>query len=77
MPFKYPRIIYEKPEQKYYDTTENNFILIKKLYYNKKVRNMMIAYEKTENGVNIITIHPITEEKIINRLMNRRWVKNG
>ena len=77
MPFKYTRIIYEKPEQKYYDTTEINFILIKKLYFNKKVRNMLIAYEKTENGVNIITIHPITEEKIINRLMNRRWVKNG
>ncbi|MBI2135957.1 hypothetical protein HYU06_02720 [Candidatus Woesearchaeota archaeon] len=75
--YSYPRKIYEKPEQNYFDNTENNFISIKKLYYNKKVRNIMIAYEKTGNRVNIITIHPITDEKIINRLINGRWVKNG
>ncbi len=77
IPFKYPRKIYEKPEQKYFDSAENYFIAVKKLYYNKKIRNMMIAYEEIENRVNIITIHPISDEKIINRLMNRRWVKNG
>ena len=44
--------------------------------YNDKLRNMMIAYEEKDEFVEIITIHPITEEKIINRLINKRWIKN-
>jgi len=48
----------------------------KKLYYNNKLRNMMIAYEERDGGIDIVTIHPISEEKIINRLMSQRWTKN-
>ena len=73
---KYPRIIYTNPEQKYYDTEEGHFIAIKKLLYNNKVRNIMIAYEEKNGTVEIITIHPITEEKIISRIVGRRWIKN-
>jgi hypothetical protein len=36
---------------------------------------MMIAYEEKKGIVEIITIHPITEEKIINRTMKGRWVE--
>lgn len=36
---------------------------------------MMIAYEVKSNKVEIITIHPISDEKIINRTINRRWTK--
>ena len=34
---------------------------------------MMIAYENKENFMEIVTIHPISDEKIMNRLMNGRW----
>ena len=71
----YPRKIYKNPEQEFFDNTENTHIAIKKLHYNKKVRNMMIAYEKKDSNIEIITIHPITEEKIINRIIGRRWIK--
>lgn len=37
----------------------------------------MIAYVKEDAIANIITIHPITEEKIINRIINGRWIKNA
>jgi hypothetical protein len=75
IPEEYPEIIYRSPEQTYYDTAEDTFIAIKNLPYNKKVRPMMIAYEEKKGIVEIITIHPITEEKIINRTMRGRWVK--
>ena len=49
----------------------------KKLKYNGKLRSMMIAYEKSADSVEIITIPPISDEKIINRVMSGRWIKNG
>ena len=76
IPQEYPREIYQKPEQKFFDNLEKTFIAIKKLHYNKKLRNMMIVYEEKQELIEIITIHPITDEKIINRIMSRRWTKN-
>ena len=35
----------------------------------------MIAFEKKGNDVEIITIHPIKDEQIINRVINKRWSK--
>lgn len=76
IPEKYPQKIYENPEQSFYDNVEKTFIAIKKLHYNKKLRNMMIAYEEKEGDIEIVTIHPITDEKIINRIISKRWTKN-
>ena len=76
IPENYPKIIYEKPEQKFFDNLEGTSIAIKKLDYNKKLRNMMIAYEEKEGDVEIITIHPITDERIVNRTISKRWTKN-
>jgi hypothetical protein len=76
IPENYPKDIYQKPEQKFFDNVEGTSIAIKKLHYNKRLRNIMIAYEERENTAEIVTIHPITEEKIINRVMSGRWTKN-
>lgn len=76
IPDDYPDIIYKNPEQKYYDVLENTFINIKKLKYNKKLRNMMIAYEEKDDKVEIVTIHPINDEKTINRVVSGRWIKH-
>ena len=76
IPEDYPRKIYEDPEQKFFDAAEMTKISIKKLYYNNKLRDMMIAYEEKNGNVEIITIHPITEEKVTNRLVRGRWVKH-
>lgn len=76
IPYEYPEIIFNNPEQKFFDKVEETYIAIKKLVYNRKERNMMIAYEKNGNDVEIVTIHPIREEKIINRTISGRWIKN-
>ncbi len=75
-PKDYPNIIYKNPEQKYHDVVERTTIAIKKLKYNNKIRNIMIAYEEKDNKVEIITIHPISEEKIINRTVRGRWTRH-
>ncbi|MBI2547040.1 MAG: hypothetical protein HYW23_01180 [Candidatus Aenigmarchaeota archaeon] len=75
IPEHYPKEIYKNPEQKFFDNVEGNFIAIKKLEYNNKIRNVMIAYEQKEGKIEIVTIHPITDEKIINRVVSRRWTK--
>lgn len=76
IPEDYPKIIYTNPDQKFFDNLEGTYIAIKRLKYNQKLRKMMIAYEKKNEEVEIITIHPITDEKIINRIMSGRWEKN-
>lgn len=76
IPEDYPEKIYKNPERKFFDRVEGNSIAVKKLQYNNKERNMMIAYEEKAEEVEIVTIHPITEEQIIKRIMNRRWIKN-
>jgi len=52
---------------------EKRVIAIKKLKYNKKVRNMMIVYEDKDDVVEIVTIHPISDDKVINRVASGRW----
>ena len=37
---------------------------------------MMIAYEEKDEEIEIIIIHPLTDEKIMNRIMSGRWTKN-
>lgn len=75
IPSDYPEVIFRNPEQKYHDVVEKTTIAIKKLEYNNKIRNMMIAYEEKDNKAEVITIHPISEEKIINRIVRGRWIK--
>lgn len=75
-PEKYPLEIYQNPEQCFIDNIEKKNIAIKRLKYNEKVRNLMIAYEDKNEEVEIITIHPISDEKIVNRIMSGRWSKH-
>ena len=76
IPADFPKIIYLSPDQKFLDVSAKNFIAIKKLKYNEKLRNIMIAYQQNNAEVRILTIHPISEEKIVNRIISGRWIRN-
>ena len=73
VPEDYPRLIYQEPDERYHDAEEGRSIAIKRLFYNGKVRPMMIAYEEAGGVAEIVTIHPMTEEKIVNRQIRARW----
>ena len=73
IPYEYPKLILNEPDKRFFDVLEKRAIGIKKLKYNKKIRNMMIVYENKNDVAEIVTIHPISDEKIINRVANGRW----
>lgn len=75
IPEEYPREVYTNFERQYVDIEERRDVRIKKLHYNQKLRNMMIAFDKTGDAIDIVTIHPISEGKILNRLTSGRWRK--
>lgn len=75
IPENYPEEIFLNPEQKLKDNIEDHLIAVKKLVYNGKLRNMMIAYDESNDQVSIITIHPITLKDINNRRRAGRWTK--
>lgn len=43
IPFDYPKQIIELPDQEYFDTLAKRNIAIKKLFFEEKMRNMVIA----------------------------------
>lgn len=75
IPKEYPKIILENPNHKFYDNIEKKNVAIKKLIYNGKLRNMLIAYEIKKYYIEIVTIHPINNNQIINRIRSGRWKK--
>lgn len=75
IPEDYPQKIYDCPEQVFLDRIDGTKIAVRKLFYYGKTRNMMIAYEENNKETKIITIHPITDEKIISRCMRGRWIQ--
>lgn len=76
IPQNYPNKIVSAPDEKYFDTATNHQVAVKNLEYNSKVRPMAVAYDIIEEDIQIITIHPTTEQEIKNKLERKRWIKN-
>lgn len=74
IPENYPNLILRNSDNNYFDIVENHNIATKNLFYNGKIRIMMVAYEIKGEYIEIITIHPISSEKILNRLNSGRWI---
>lgn len=76
IPQDYPSKIVSDPDDKYFDTATSHQIAVKKLEYNEKTRSMAVAYDIIGEDLQIITIHPTTEQEIRNKLERKRWVKD-
>lgn len=69
----YPKRILRESEQNYFDTLTSHYIAVKRLQYGGKMRNMVIAYDIIEEDREIITIYPISDSEIDNKVESRRW----
>lgn len=76
IPQNYPKRVIIKPEFEYFDTLTGHLIAIRKLKYNEKVRPMAVAYDIIGNTIQIITIHPVSNQEIANKLLRKRWIKD-
>lgn len=74
-PKDFPKIIYNDPEEKYFDHDQQSYIAVKTLIYNGKNRKICIAYIVEGENVKIKTIHPEKESAINNRITSGRWRK--
>lgn len=68
-----PEIIFNEYDEKYFDYETGNFVLIKKVEFLQKPRDMMIVYEEEHDKVEIITIHPLKKFQKENRIKTGRW----
>ncbi len=73
IPKELPKIIFYEYDEKYFDYETGNFVLIKKVEFLQKPRDMMIVYEEEHNKVEIITIHPLKKFQKENRIKTGRW----
>ena len=76
IPQNYPGKILARPESKYFDILTSHLIAVRQLEYNGKVRPMTVAYDIIDNEIQVITVHPITNQEINNRVQRRRWIKD-
>lgn len=75
IPEELPKIIFNEYDEKYFDYETGNCVLIKKVEFLKRTRDMMIVYEEEEGKVEIITIHPLKKFQKENRIKSGRWKK--
>lgn len=75
IPDDYPKKIYLAAEQKYFDAATSHNIAVSKLKYAEKLRSMAVSYDIIGEQIEIITIHPISDKEIGNKIKTRRWIK--
>lgn len=73
IPQNYPRKILSKPDFQFIDAVTGYKIAVKNLKYNFKARPMVVVYDIIESVIQVITIHPISNQEIDNKLKRGRW----
>ncbi len=76
IPRNYPNKILFNPDVRFVDAVTNYKIAVKDLEYNSKIRSMVVVYDIIGLEIRVITIHPISNKEIANKLKRGRWVKN-
>ncbi|MGB9904844.1 MAG: hypothetical protein ACPLQO_09300 [Desulfotomaculales bacterium] len=62
-------------DEHYKDTQTGYFVAVKSANFQGKTRELALTYEKSENKITIITLHPLKKGQKENRIKTRRWVK--
>lgn len=76
--------IFDRTEENYWDKLRKHHIVIASVIYKSKRRKVLAAYDKRslsraiahdmiEESAEVITVHPITDEQIKQRLTLGRW----
>ena len=76
IPEDYPKKIYKTAKLRFKDKLTNHHIAISKLKYAEKLRNLVISYDIIGSNIEIITIHPISDQDIKTRVKTKRWIKH-
>lgn len=73
IPIKIVKEIFGKNEEHHWDNLRNHYIVVSEVKYKGKYRKVLAAYDKIVGAKEVITIHPISDEEIKQRLNSGRW----
>jgi hypothetical protein len=76
-PEELPRAIFREPDRRYRDTETGHLIAVKRVRLRRRQRLVLIAYDQLEHGVEIVTIHPLSEQQEASRIKMGRWIRIG
>ncbi|MBI2440440.1 MAG: hypothetical protein HYV35_03615 [Lentisphaerae bacterium] len=71
-----PKDIFRLAREHYYDSITEHYIAIGKVKFEGKMREMALTYDKNDDIVELITIHPIRLYQKISRIKSGRWKKH-
>ena len=72
IPERMPERIYREAKERYYNHATFRHIAVMPVIYHRR-RRKMIAYDEFPDHVEIVTIHPIEERQISERVLTGRW----
>ena len=75
IPWDFPRKIYLTGKERYFDALTDKFIVVKRMKYHGKFKELAVAYEEIGNETHLITIHPLKEYQKEARIKSERWRK--
>lgn len=75
IPRDLPGEIYRTAKESYFDRETEKIVAVRRVLYKGKKRELMVAYNETEQRARLITIHPLKEHQKISRVKSGRWQK--
>lgn len=76
IPKSYPKRIFLNSRQRFFDTGTNHHIAVDELEYADKLKSLAVSYDIIGSQIELITIHPISDTEILNRVESGRWIKD-
>ncbi len=68
-----PERICREAAQRFLDTETSHRIAVDRAELYGKVRDVMVAYREEDGYVKLLTIHPLKDGQLENRLASGRW----
>lgn len=75
IPYHLPRKIFQETNEHYYDNLSKHYVALYHVQFGGKRREMVLAYDKKKDAIEIITVHPIKPYQKQSRINSGRWRK--
>jgi hypothetical protein len=75
IPASLPKKVLKDAKEHYYDNSTGHYVAVHKIEFNDKFREVAVTYDKKNNVIEIITIHPLKMYQKIARINSGRWQK--
>jgi len=75
IPSPLPKKIFREAKEHYYDNLTGHCVAVHKIEFKDKIREFALTYDKKEDVIEIITIHPLKTYQKITRINSGRWQK--